>query len=106
MPHNLRTCTGAGSQARLWLCRSRAGRLQVGRSGSPTRCWPGTEPDPRGLDRSRAAQGYTSVTRAWDAKARNAMWREAVSTGKDSGLRLRLTWSRGLCPMHPDSDGF
>ena len=98
MPHNLRTCTGAGSQARLWLCRGRAGLLRIGRS---CRGWPGTEPD-----RSRAAQGYTSVTRAWDAKARNAMWREAVSTGKDSGLRLRLTWSRGLCPIHPDSDGF
>ena len=82
---------------------SRAGRIRVGRSGSPTRCGPGPEPD-LSMGRSQTTQGYTSVTRARDANARTAVRREATS--KDPGLRKRLAWFRGLCPMCPDSDGF
>jgi hypothetical protein len=98
---------------------------------SPTRCGPRPELDPRSvatepgwpspsrtereptrldLGRSRTQRGAgaesqgISVTRALVEKARTATWRE--TTNKDPGLRLYLPWSRGLCPMCPDSDGF
>ncbi len=63
----------------------------------------GTEREPTS-PKGRTTQGCTSVERTLDAKARAAVRREATSN--DLGLRLWLTWSHGLHPMCPDSDGF
>jgi hypothetical protein len=62
-------------------------------------------PDPT-IGQSRKTRGCTSVERALDAKARTAIRRELEATSKNLGLRLWLTWSRGLSPMCPGSDGF